>query len=480
MYILYKIKFFIVFVSLFIFGCAYNHKPVDQKIADLQSNKLEEKFLNKINYLKDLDANEKSKNYLLLLQEAGRVAFIINDTNTSVNKFNNAIAFYAQQEDIAKINLKSVKNKVLASTIADDNSLQYLGSDYERALVHFYQALNYLKLNDLEKSMVEIRATNDSQKLAIANRENKIDKTEANISKYQFSSDINLYLKESQQIRGSLKEKFLNPYIYYISGNIRELNGDVNGALVDYKNAYEINYNNDSILQDLLRLSQKNDNTFYNTIIKNNPNIDFKDQNEYKNSKTLLIVYEDQFIQKKIAKTGSVYLFEFNRYVKISLPVYENSSKSSSPYINFNNNNIVLDDLTNIGLLANNELSENYSAILLRQITRLTTKLTMQNSYQRVNDKSQGAQIAGTAVAIAGAISSAVEKADTRSFETLPQYVKVAKINTNEDMSNIEVYSNGRKIKVDNLNLKNGEIAILYIIDSGNYIYHNIIYKGLK
>lgn len=471
-------KYFVIILFISMCGCSYDGSVVNKKIVKLQQNTLNS---SQKDYLKDLEAKPNTQNYLLYNQESGRIAFILNDTITSISKLNNAIAFYKQQEDIARLNASDASKTTLASTVLDDNILAYKGSDYEKALVHFYQGLNYLKANNLEKSLVEIRASNDAQKLAIANREGKINQAESKIAKYNFSPSIKEALGEAQKYRGDVKSQFLNSLIYYISGNIREIYGDKNGALVDYKNAYELSPNNSIILSDLLRVSENYDNSYFNNILKVKPNAKFIKQDEYKQQKTILIVYENHFMPPKKAIEGSVYLYQVNKFAKISLPSYQEPYKISNPNALFNGYALKFEDATSIYTLAKNELSETYAEILFRQTTRLITKMTMQNVGNKVSSNdSQEVAIIKLLIGLFGAVSTLTEKADLRSYSTLPQQMSVLKINTKDSLNDLTIDYNGRRLDLKNLDVKNGELVIIYVTDTGNTIYSNIMYRSNK
>ncbi|MFL1780421.1 hypothetical protein ABSA28_00111 [Candidatus Hepatincolaceae symbiont of Richtersius coronifer] len=377
-------------------------------------------------------------------------------------------------EDRAKITIGNATSSLIAGTLGNDNNLKYIGSDFERGMNHLYQALNYLKVNKLDSALVEIRAASNVQKMAAANREGKLFDAQSKISQYKFSPNIAEALTESQQIVRSAKSKFLNPYIFYVSGNLRELKGDYNSALVEYKNALELNPNNKYILQDVLRLSKIYDPSTY-LMLKNSTKVKEITQQEYDNSNTILVIYEQDFVPSKSSIPGAIYID--GKVVSISLPAYLGKQGG------LNNVNVVLSnpskeivgkdstmELGNIFTLAHNDLAEKYSGILLRQITRIVSKIAVQNQMQ--ND---------TVALLSGIAMALTENADLRSFRTLPSYVQVAKINTPQDFDSLEVtISSVKNVKVTNLKLKKQEVAIIYIIDTGGYVYSNIIYKSKK
>lgn len=217
---------------LLLYSCA-NNRLVENHIKNLENNKVKNDFY------KDFEVSKSNKNYLLNNQEVGRTAFMLNLTDLTTSTFVKTTDKYNSLDERATINAKGVSRGALASTLGSDNNMEYTGADFERSLDYFYNAINYLKLGQLPKAMIEIRAADNIQKFAQSKREKQIYNAEAN-NQYNFSDDINNAIAESQNTLQGTKKRFLNPYIYYISGNIRELDGDANGALVDYKAAAEL------------------------------------------------------------------------------------------------------------------------------------------------------------------------------------------------------------------------------------------------
>lgn len=451
---------------LLLYSCA-NNRLVENHIKNLENNKVKNDFY------KDFEVSKSNKNYLLNNQEVGRTAFMLNLTDLTTSTFVKTTDKYNSLDERATINAKGVSRGALASTLGSDNNMEYTGADFERSLDYFYNAINYLKLGQLPKAMIEIRAADNIQKFAQSKREKQIYNAEAN-NQYNFSDDINNAIAESQNTLQGTKKRFLNPYIYYISGNIRELDGDANGALVDYKAAAELYPNNPYVIADALRLSEFKDHDYYLRLKKEHP-IPYNKDNIYKKQKTVILVYEQGFVPSKTAIDGKVFLI--NGIYGISLPAY---NKQQDPVADVNiellNSGKTIstakaNEIVNIYTLAKNDLAENYSGIVARQVSRLITKSAMQEVGQD-NDK--------PLLQIAGGLSSLLEQADVRSFRTLPSYVQVAKINTNAKFDSIDVKINGRTVTFNDMLLNNNNIAILYVIDLGFSVYKSVVYQGKK
>ena len=451
---------------LLLYSCA-NNQLIENHVKNLEHNQV------KSDFYKDFEVSKGSKNYLLNTQEVGRTAFMLNRTDLTTSTFIKTTEQYNSLDERATVNAKGVSSGVLASTVGSDNNREYIGSDFERSLDYFYNAINYLKIGQLQKAMVELRAADNIQKFSQAKREKQIYEAEAS-TQYNFSDDINNAIAESQNTLQGTKKRFLNPYIYYISGNIRELNGDANGALVDYKAAAELYPNNPYVIADALRLSELKDHDYYIRLKKAHPIFYNKDY-LYKRQKTVIIVYEQGFVPSKTAINGKIFLI--NGIYGLSLPAY---SKQQDPLADVNiellNNGKNVSsaqaaEIVNIYTLAKNDLAENYKGIVARQVSRLITKSAMQE-VGRENDK--------PLLQIVGGFSSLLEQADVRSFRTLPSYVQVAKINTNANFNSVDVKINGRTVTFNDMLLHDNNIIIFYVIDLGFSVYKSVVYQGKK
>lgn len=451
---------------LCLYSCA-NNKLIENHIKDLENNKV------KAGFDKDFEVSTSNKNYLLNNQEVGRTAFMLNLTDLTTSALGKTTDRYNSLDEKATINAKGVSSGVLASTVGSDNAMEYTGADFERSLDYFYNAINYLKLGQLQKAMIEIRAADNIQKFAQAKREKQIYNAESS-SQYNFSDDINNAIMESQSTLQGTKKRFLNSYIYYISGNIRELDGDANGALVDYKAAAELYPNNPYVIADALRLSELKDHDYYIRLKKEHP-VSYSKYNTYNKQKTVIVVYEQGFVPSKTALDGKIFLI--NGVYGLSLPTY---NKQQDPLADVNiellNNgkqvgSAQASEIVNIYTLAKNDLAENYSGILARQVSRLITKSAMQE-VGRENDR--------PLLQIAGGLGSLLEQADVRSFRTLPSYVQLAKINTNANFNNVDIKINGRTITFNDMLLHDNNIIILYVIDLGFSVYKSVVYQGKK
>lgn len=467
-----KHNFFVIIFCVILASCASN-KDVNGVIVGLQNKSDINKFV------ENLDSTKPgSKNYLLSQQELGRINFIKQNPKASISYFNNAVRTYNIIEE--KGALDGLLSSTVASTLLDDNAIDYEGSDFERAMVYFYSALSYLNLGKLNEAMVDIRASYDIQKFATAKREKDIAKVNAKLKNYTFivPDKLEAEINKNQQEVANAKNKFLNSYLFYVSGLIREAKGELNNALIDYKNALELYPNNTYLLQNAIRLSAIYDRAYYNKLTQQNPNVKTYNQQDYNKQTTVHIVYEQGFIPQK--ESFSINLLINNKLAKVALPVY--NASNVTPFnvnIAYNNNSITATEIGNIYNMAKFNLNERFPYILLRQLTRISSKTALQSG---LSDNGQDASGLGTALYFVGAVASLTEQADLRGFYTLPALIQNATIYTNNNLDSISVnVNNGKNINIP-LQIKSNkpENIIVLVTDTGNAMYYNILLRQTK
>lgn len=459
------VKLFISCLLIFLLNSCASYRDIAYKSKDILSGDQVDNFAGTHLY-EQMQVVPTNRNYLLYSQFLGRIYFV-NDSKNSINYYDQALQVYQQLDDKAILNAQDVTATTLSSTLLDDNVMDYKGSDFERVFVHFYNALNYMSLNQLSSAMVEVRASENIQQRAKSQRNSKVYQIENSINKIEYSSDLHDYLAESQRLSQQGYSAFLNPYVYYIAGNIRELNNDYNDALVDYKLAQQaITQDNQYLLADLLRLSQRYDSSYYQRLKQQYPSLQYK---KIDNHKVVLIIYEQDFLPKVSFIKPTIVIGD--TLASVSLPVYlPNAQKVNQVIVipdNQQQQKIQLELILDVMNLANNKLLEERPRVITRQISRLITKISMQHI--DTNNNSQ----ANTALAITGVLSSLLETADTRSFELLPRYVQVGKLYLAPSAQKLTVYVKHNKLDIT---LGDGKFQFLHIIDTGQSMYYNFMH----
>ncbi|MYG07926.1 hypothetical protein F4167_15190 [Candidatus Poribacteria bacterium] len=109
--------------------------------------------------------------------------------------------------DIAEDRYTKSVSKELGSLVTSDKLRPYSGTQYERLLVHYYRALNYVYLNQLDGALVECRRA---------------------------TALINYFKGEDEKY-----DFFGTGFLAYLSGMFFEAAGEWNDALISYKQAAE-------------------------------------------------------------------------------------------------------------------------------------------------------------------------------------------------------------------------------------------------
>jgi hypothetical protein len=154
---------------------------------------------------KDLDNNgliQKPRNKLLYLMEKGRVAHLNGQYELSNKYFNNA-------DQLLDSGLNGVADAAVG-LLVNSMSQTYKGEDFEKFMVHYYKALNYLYLNNMEDAIVEARRIT----------------LQAQDQGDKFNNKDNRYSNDA--------------FALMFQGMLYERNNDVNNAFISYRNAAEI------------------------------------------------------------------------------------------------------------------------------------------------------------------------------------------------------------------------------------------------
>lgn len=185
-------------MMLFLLGCAtYNERitPYYKSMASGDYKQAE----------KSLDGNsliKKPRNRLLYLMEKGRVSHLAGQYEASNKYFNEA----DQLLDVGLSNAGDAAVGVLVNSM----SQTYKGEDFEKFMIHYYKALNYIYLRKTEDAIVEARRIT----------------LQAQQQGDKFNNKDNRYSSDAFSLT--------------LQGMLYESAGDINNAFISYRNAAEI------------------------------------------------------------------------------------------------------------------------------------------------------------------------------------------------------------------------------------------------
>jgi len=329
----------------------------------------------------------------------------------------------AAKIEMERLYAESVSENAL-SFIVNDATVSYAGEDYEQVLVHLYMALNYLELGQLGDARVE--ALQVDLKLREINED---------IPDNKFSEDA---------------------LSRYITGMIYEELGEWSDAMIAYRKSYEAfqNYQGnyglaipDMLKHDLLRLGTRlgldNEVTQY----REEFGIESEIQPVVSEREGELVFILNNGLapikrEKIIAATGPATVIAVTAtdrkrvkaitpvVVNIALPYYESRpNKVFVARVSVSGESVDTQLMEDIDAIAKSSLDARMAAITARSIARAVSKVAIQNSVDRVGQNSgsdPAAELLGSLFVRVAAI--ATERADTRSWLTLPANVQLARM----------------------------------------------------
>lgn len=443
-----KAAAFILWV-LFLFSCAgYN-----RRIAAYYTN------LSGANYQKAftaLDNNkllQKSRNRLLYLLEKGKTAHLMKEYAVSNQFFNEADQFMEDARTSAK--------DIALGTLLNPMMQTYKGEDFEKYMVHYYKALNYLQLGKREEALVEARR--------ISLRTN------------------------TQQDSRSGKNYTEDAFSFMLQGIIYEAGSDINNAFIAYRNAAEVYLKNKQhfygtpmplqLKKDVLRTAYLNGFTDQLERYEKEFQLSFNKSELPANGELVLFwenglapVKREQNLFFSLTKdgagnfffadaTGSLNIpFDFSvgasrddnrlndlRTFRVAFPKYEEQPLFyNTAGIQVNEQNFSFEKAQNVNALAFETLRER----MLKELAITLSRQAVKKLAEAAVRPSDSAKNKNEREAIAFALqvfNFASEKADTRNWQSLPHSIYYSRIPLKEGINKVTITLNGATSATDTL-----------------------------
>lgn len=329
-----------------------------------------------------------SKNLGLL--EAGRVNMLAGNRDAALNYFRRAIDSAVDRNETAPtLKLSDVGNTVLASTITDDRTREYYLSPYELNLALEYAILLQALKGDFDSALVDSR-------LAVYVQDTLVETYGADLEKNRKGAKkgtSQVLAKESAEMASVMegtRSSYENPLLWYLTGVMFEADKDEDFELArkSYEKAAVI-FPECTAFQKAAQKTKRFDQTKARVIVIAEEG--FVPQRE--SIKVPVPVYTAMSIDIPSYRGKCDY------YAKKTLPTPEGTAELA----------------LNVRALAYRDLEEQLPGVITRNITRALTQIAAQAAVNRAgNGYVQLAVLAGNAVI------SAIRRADTRSWVTLP------------------------------------------------------------
>ena len=343
-------------------------------------------------------------------------------------KFDESNRVFDQAEIVVdELYTKSISKEV-AALVTSDETVPYDGEMWERVLINYYRALNYIDLGLYEDALVECRKINHKLKV------------------YTDSSD------DPPTYRTDAFSQYMTAVLY-------EAGGEVNDAWVSLRLAdqgyehYETAYGVAPpvpMRKDLLRLAdQQGYVAELEKLRERYPEAELVPTSELLDQGEIFLFYEEGFIPAKIQREITIPLLkteystdhaayarklsrnayetrtykktELKYLLRVALPDYPPPRPGGRPYAvvqsgERSSRTVVAEDLEAI---ARRGLQDRMGGILFKTIVRGLTKYALTQTAEKEN------KTLGTIVNL---FTAAAEKADTRSWITLPRTIQVARL----------------------------------------------------
>lgn len=384
---LFKIQLSCLFIAFAfaIAGCV----SVDEDAQKARFAAMNGQYAYPVEWSAELAENSHySKNLGLL--ESGRVNMLAGNREAALSYFRRAIDSAVDRNETApKLKLSDVGNTVLASTITDDRTREYYLSPYELNLALEYAILLQALKGDFDSALVDSR-------LAVYVQDTLVETYGADLEKNRKGAKkgtSQVLAKESAEMASVMegtRSSYENPLLWYLTGVMFEADKDEDFELArkSYEKAAVI-LPECVTFQKAAQKTKRFDRTKARVIVIAEEG--FVPQRE--SIKVPVPVYTAMSIDIPSYRGKCDY------YAKKTLPTPEGTAELA----------------LNVRALAYRDLEEQLPGVITRNITRALTQIAAQAAVNRAgNGYVQLAVLAGNAVV------SAVRRADTRSWVTLP------------------------------------------------------------
>lgn len=306
-----------------------------------------------------------------------------------------------------------------AAWLTTDNTLPYQGEDFEKVLIHFVAALNYMGLRRYEDARVEAR---------------------------QISNKLELYNSKYEESKSVYRD---DAFARWLSGKLAETEGGfsaLNDAWIDYKKAiavYEGEYGRyrtrlpEVVVADALRVVEGLGADFaaeFRALRERHPSVRFVPQSEAKALAEIVVLHLAGEAPYKIDKfwtspaPDGVIRIAYPEFV--AKPHSVRRARVSVRGQQASADTELVEDITAIAI---QDLSDHMVRIKAKAIARSLSKYAAsQGLVQGGKAVAKKEPAVGAAMAVAGVLfnvgSAIAEEADKRSWITLPSAVGVARL----------------------------------------------------
>ncbi len=423
------LRLLIGFSLLFLIAACAAGIAYYRDINSLISRELYPEALQKVEQAKNKEY--KKKKAVLYYMDKGQLSHLSGQWEESNQLFE------AAEREIDELYTKSI-SKEAASFLTSDNVKPYSGEDFERVLINLFRALNYMYLGQPDEALVEAR---------------KVD------------HKLNLY----NQRHGKKNVYSEDALVRYLMGMLYENQGEINDAFISYRKAletyrdYSANYKTTipkKLVADCLRTAD--DLGFreeMEEIQSKFPEVSFKSYKKLGDKGELIFIHYNGIAPHKI---DDIFEISFGKgwgmvqrtqvssddqarvqnattiaksiaadeHISIAFPKFVKGDyriRRSEVSIEGEKGGIRTELVENITAIAFKDLEDRINRVRVKAIARAAVKFALAHAVGKIAEK-KGGKLAGMiSKKLATAAAAATEKADKRSWRTLPAQIRMAR-----------------------------------------------------
>ena len=379
--------------------------------------------------------------------KTSEILFLLDSAmvNSQCGNFDESNNFFHNAEELAENLYTESVTKGALSFVTNDLTIPYSGEDFERVLINLFSAFSYIELGEKDEALVECRRLNTL---------------------------LTLYNTKYEDKKNAYKEDAL---ARYISGILYEEEGSYDDAYIDYKKAYKtfIDYNKfygtrppSFLKKDLYRMAYAvgRVDEFKTLLNKADKKKILKEHNHKKNGRIVFIhlnglapVKKEKVFSIPTPKVGTI---------NIAFPEYEikGSLCPKSDFLIKNKNKTIkvkTELVENIDEIALRSLQDRKGRIWAKTVARAITKQIAINAVSKsASDDNSISSLVSFGLNIAN--NAFLEKADTRSWRSIPSKIYMAREFVAPGTYNILIPNCSNNYKIKKISIKKGETK--YII----------------
>lgn len=376
--------------------------------------------------------------------EAGRVAMLAGKYSEGSRRFRAAVDSAVDRTEASpKLKMGDIANTAMASVVTDDRTREYYLPPYEINMALTYGIMTQLLEGRRDSALVDAR-------LAVYVQDSFAGLYGADVKKdpdgidSQSKSIIDEQNAALESMIASTRNSWENPLLWWLTGVLFEADGDAGAAWQSYRKAAAIMPGCPFFAKDSSRADGHT--------------------TPRQGRSKLVVIYEQDFVPMRESLKVPVPIYTG---FSIDIPKYGDSAIIPETVSVHNGTaNSAAFAALDVRSLAARDLKDQLPGIIVRNITRAAAQAGAQAGVNAA-----GNQYAQIAVFAGNMIVSAIRRADTRSWITLPA---VQHVWCDDDMAagsyELSVVVNGNAIPVK-VTLAPGETRLVWVAKTGN-VFH--------